>query len=493
LSLSAGTGLRQRLIEDMTIRGFSQKTRSDYIRIIAGFTAYLLTLLRSLHVAISSRNLRELDCAGKPVSTFPHPANFLSAVHVSLSNTTGRDYMRDITRALGAGLLCAALCGTSASAQTPPPPLRIGVLTDEAGPYADPTGPGSILAAEMAVEDHGGMISGRKIEVVHADTRNKPDVAVAVARRWFDTEGVQAIIDLPVTPVAYAVQELAKQSNRTVMITASAASEFTSKNCSPVSTHWADDTHALAAGTAKALMATGASSWYFVTVDIAFGAALQRDATEVIEASGGKVLGSVRHPVGTADFSSLLLQAQQSGAKEIGLMSVGNDLVNAVKQAGEFGVGHDGKQSLAGFLVYINDIHALGLDVAQGFTVTTGFYWDQSNEARVFAKRFFAKHKAMPSKDQATIYAAVRHYLKAVEAAGTDEAVAVNKEMRTLPLDYFGKPAKVRSDGRVLYDLGLYRVKKPSESKYPWDYYELVRQIPQNEAFLPVNKQLCGE
>jgi branched-chain amino acid transport system substrate-binding protein len=402
--------------------------------------------------------------------------------------------MMDIGRALAAaGLFYAALYSTSTAAQTSPPPLKIGVLTDETGPYKDPTGPGSILAAQMAVEDQGGMVDGRKVEIVHADTQNKPDVAVAIARRWFDVEGVQAIVDLPVTPVAYAVQTLAKQSNRTVIITASATSEFTSKNCSPESTHWADDTHALAAGTAKALAATGASTWYFITVDIAFGAALQRDAAQVIEANGGKVLGSLRHPVGTTDFSSFVLQAQGSGAKEIGLISVGNDLVNAIKQAGEFGVGRDGTQSLAGFLVYINDIHSLGLEVAQGLTVTTGFYWDQNDEARAFAKRFYATQKAMPSKNQATIYAAVRHYLKAVGAAKTEEAVAVNKAMRSIPVDYFGKPASVRSDGRVLYDLALYRVKKPSESKYPWDYYELVRAIPQDEAFLPLNKQACGE
>lgn len=393
-------------------------------------------------------------------------------------------------RIFAAGLFCAFAYAAAAAEATAP--LRIGVLTDETGPYADPTGPGSILAAEMAVEDQGGMVNGRKVEILHADTRNKPDVAVSIARRWFDTEGVQAVVDLPVTPVAYAVQELAKQADRTVMITASASSEFTSKTCSPVSSHWADDTHALAAGTAKALMATGASSWYFITVDIAFGASLQRDATQVIEANGGKVEGSLRHPVGTADFSSLLLQAQESRAKEIGLISVGNDLVSAIKQATEFGIGRDGTQSLTGFLVYINDIHALGLEAARGFTVTTGFYWDQNDAARAFAKRFYARHKAMPSKDQASVYAAVRHYLKAVAAAGTDEAVAVNKAMRAMPVDYFGKPTSLRADGRLLYDLALYRVKKPAESKYPWDYYELVRTIPQGEAFLPLNAQACG-
>jgi len=370
--------------------------------------------------------------------------------------------------------------------------IRIGVLTDESGPYADASGPGAILAAQMAVDDIGGKVRGHTIEIVHADTQNKPDVAASIARRWFDTQGVSAIVDLPVTPVALAVQEIARQKNKSVMITASAASEFTSKACSPVSTHWADDTHALAAGTARALSAEGAKSWFFITVDIAFGAALQRDATQVIAASGGSVVGSVRHPVAASDFSSLLLQAQSSGAKIIGLASVGGDLVNIVKTAGEFGIGRGGNQSLAGFLVYINDIHALGLDVANGLTVTSGFYWDQSEPARNFAKRFYEKQHAMPSKDQAEVYTAVKHFLRAIETAGTDEAVAVNKTMRTMPIDYFGRNATIRSDGRVLYDLTLYRVKKSAESKYPWDYYEALRVIPSSEAFLPINHEACG-
>ncbi|MDE2364128.1 MAG: ABC transporter substrate-binding protein [Hyphomicrobiales bacterium] len=385
--------------------------------------------------------------------------------------------------------LGALLAAAPALAQTAP--LKIGVLTDESGPYADSAGPGSILAAEMAVADFGGTVKGRKIEIVDADTQNKPDVAAGIARRWFDTEGVSAVIDLPVTPIAAAVQQIAKEKNRTVMITASATSDFTSKWCSPVSTHWADDSHALAAGTASAIMAGGPKSWFFVTVDIAFGAALQRDAAEVIEKTGGKVLGTAKHPVNAPDFSSLLLQAQSSGAQEIGLASVGGDLVNEIKQAHEFGIGKDGKQSLIAFLVYIQDINALGLSTAQGLNVTSGFYWDQSDKARAFAKRFFEKRKMMPSKDHAEIYTAVLHYLQAVEKAGTDEAVAVGKAMRAAPVDYFGRPASVRSDGRVLYDLTLYKVKSPDRSKAPWDYYEKVRDIPATEAFLPTSPA-CG-
>lgn len=388
--------------------------------------------------------------------------------------------------ALGALSLAGAASAQNAA------PLRIGVLTDESGPYADSSGPGSILAAEMAVADFGGAVKGRKVEIMHADTQNKPDVASSIARRWFDTEGVHAIVDLPVTPIAAAVQQLAKEKNRTVMITASATSDFTAKWCSPVSTHWADDSHALAAGTAKAISADGPKSWYFVTVDIAFGAALQRDATEVIEATGGKVLGVAKHPVNAPDFSSLLLQAQASGAQKVGLASVGGDLVNEIKQAHEFKIGLDGKQALIAFLVYIQDINALGLNTAQGLNVTSGFYWDQSDTSRAFAKRFFEKRKMMPSKNHAEIYTAVLHYLRAVDKAGTDEAVAVNKAMRAAPVDYFGKPATVRADGRVLYDLELYRVKKPEESKAPWDYYAPVRAIKAAEAFLPMSPA-CGQ
>jgi branched-chain amino acid transport system substrate-binding protein len=387
-----------------------------------------------------------------------------------------------------AGCLIAA---GEASAQFASDPIRIGVLTDESGPYADSAGPGAILAAKMAAEDFGGAVRGHRIEIVDADTQNKPDVAAAIARRWYDTEGVSAIVDLPVTPVALAVQDVARQKNRTVMITASAASEFTSRACSPVSTHWADDTHALAAGTAKALSAEGGKTWFFITVDIAFGKALQEAAAQVIEEAGGKVVGSVRHPVGAADYSSLILQAQASGADIIGLASVGGDLVNILKTANEFGVGHDGKQTLAGFLVYIDDVNALGLDVAKGLYVTTGFYWDQNETSRAFAKRFFAQRHAMPSKDQAEVYVAVKHYLEAMDAAGTDDAVVVNKAMRVAPVDYFGKKATIREDGRVLYDLTLYQVKAPADSKAPWDDYTPLRTIPADEAFLPLNQAAC--
>jgi branched-chain amino acid transport system substrate-binding protein len=316
-------------------------------------------------------------------------------------------------------------------------------------------------------------------------------VASATARRWFDTEGVGAVIDLPVTPIALAVQDLARQKDRTVMITASAASEFTSKFCSPVSSHWADDTHSLAAGTADAVMEGGGKSWFFITVDMAFGLALERDARLVIETNGGTVMGAARYPIGATDYSSLLLQAQSSGAQVVGLASVGNDLVNLLKQASEFGVGKDGSQTLAGFLVYIQDVQALGLAATQGLTFTAGYYWNQNDASRAFARRFFARQHMMPSKNHALIYTAVLQYLRGIDTAGTDEAVAVNLAMRGHKFDFFGREATIRGDGRVLYDESLWRVKTPLESTEPWDDYALVRTVPAATAFLPPSSA-CG-
>ena len=392
---------------------------------------------------------------------------------------------------LACALLLLAAPTLPARAQLPDT-IRIGVLTDESGPYADTGGPGSIAAARMAAADFGGTLDGHTIEIVHADTQNKPDVASTIARRWFDTEGVQAIVDLPVTPVALAVQQLAKEKNRTVMITAAAISEFTNKLCSPVSSHWADDTHALTTGTARALVEHGGKRWFFITVDMAFGAALQRDATAIITAGGGSVVGDAKHAIGATDYSSQLLQAQASGADVVAFASVGGDLVNLIKQAHEFGVGvpasgGDAKQRLAGFLIYISDIHAVGLAAAEGFNLTAGFYWDQSDESRAFAKRFMAQTGMMPGKDHAAIYTAVLHYLQAAKQAGTVEAVAVNRAMRAAPVDYFGHQSTLRSDGRLMDDVTLYRVKTPAESHAPWDYYAPVQTIKAADAFLPIN------
>lgn len=366
-------------------------------------------------------------------------------------------------------------------------PVRIGVLNDLSGPFQDIGGPGSSVAARMAIADFGGTVLGRPVEVLAGDMQNKPDVAAAIARRWFDTEGVDAITDLPVTPIAFAVQQVAKERQRTVMITAAATSDLTAKTCSPVSTHWAEDTHALTAGTARAVLAGGGTSWFFITVDHAFGHALQAEVEAVVRQQGGQVAGAVRHPIATSDFAGFLLQAQTSGAKVIGLCSVGLDLINAIKQASEFGLLRPGGPTIATFLTYISDIHSLGLPVTGGLQFAEAFYWDQDDKTRTWSSRFEAERRVKPTKNHAAIYACTLHYLKAMAQAGTSDAVAVNKAMRALPVDWFGKPASVRADGRVLFDLELYRVKRPDESRGPWDYYVPVRSIPAAEAFLPPN------
>lgn len=370
--------------------------------------------------------------------------------------------------------------------------VRIGVLTDETGPASDRTGPGSVTAARMAAEDFGGAVRGKPIEILHADTKNDPEVATATARRWFDEEKVGAVIDLPSTPVALAVQEVGRQKGRTVMITAAAASEFTSRFCSPVSTHWADDTHALAAGTARAVLAQGGDSWFFVTLDQPLGLALERDAADAVKAGSGKVLGAARHAAGATDETPLLREAQASGAKVVGLASLGADLATLLRQAKEAGMASNGGPALAALLVDIEDVHALGLEAAQGLQFTSGFYWDSDDASRAFAQRFFAREGAMPSRDHALVYTAVTQYLRAVDAVGTDEAVAVNRVMRDRPFTFFAKPASIRADGRVLYDETLFRVKAPGESHAPWDYYAPVRTTPAADAFLPPSREGCG-
>lgn len=364
--------------------------------------------------------------------------------------------------------------------------LTIGVLTDAAGPYADSGGPGNLESARMAAQDFGGTVLGRPIEVIMGDTQNKPDVASAVARKWYD-QGVAAITDLPVTPVALAVQNVAKEKQRTVMITASAISEFTSKFCTPVSTHWADDTHAMTTGTAKQVVQKGGRSWFFITVDFLFGHQLQAQAAQVIEANGGKVLGAAPFAIGNTDFSSQLVQAASSGADVVGLAAVGNDLDNAIKQAGEFGLTRGGKQRLAGFLVYITDIHALGREATQGFAFSSSFYWDQNDTARAFAQRFYKARNAMPTRNQAMNYVAVRHFLRSAAQAHSADPLAIARAMRTLPVDYMGHAASLREDGRALYDVTLYEVKRPGAGGGSWDLYAPLATLPAEQAFLPMN------
>lgn len=367
--------------------------------------------------------------------------------------------------------------------------VRVAVLTDENGPYTDSGGAGNITAARMAAQDFGGVVLGRKIEILHADTQNKPDVASSIARAWYDS-GVDAIIDLPVTPVAAAVQQVAREKGRTVMITAAAVSEFTSKNCAPISSHWADDTHALTSGVAKLMTGPTSRTWFFITVNFSFGEALQTMTAKAIEANGGKVIGDAKFPIASTEFSSQILAAQNSGAAIVGIAAVGGDQVNLIKQAAEFGLRKNGTQ-LAGYLVYITDIHALGLEVAQGLSFPASFYWDQNDQSRAFAKRFMSERKAVPTKNQAANYACTLHFLKAMAQAGTDDPIAVNKAMRAMPVVYFGRPATLRADGRLLYDVTLYRVKRPDESRGPWDYYTAVGTLSAADAFLPINPA-CG-
>ena len=401
--------------------------------------------------------------------------------------------MPSVTVARRAVLGGAAALPLFGRARAAAPAVRLGVLTDESGPYSDSGGAGSIVAARMAAQDFGGVVLGRPIEIVHADTQNKPDIAGTIARAWYD-DGVDAIIDLPVTPVAAVVQQIAREKRRIVMITAAAVSEFTSSpsvNCSPFSSHWADDTHALATGTGKVMTRDGEKDgdgprWFFITVDFSFGEALQAASTAVIVANGGRVLGQSKFPIGNTDFSSQILAAQSSGAAIIGLAAVGNDQVNLIKQAAEFGLTKTGAR-LGAFLVFITDIHALGLEVAQGLSFPASFYWDQNDEARAFAKRFQAERHAAPSKEQAAVYSASLHALKAMAQAGTTDALAVNQAMRALPVAFFGHPATMRQDGRVLYEMTLYRVKRPAESRGPWDYYTALGSVAAAEAFLPAN------
>jgi branched-chain amino acid transport system substrate-binding protein len=362
--------------------------------------------------------------------------------------------------------------------------IKIGVLGDESGPYSDLGGPGSVLAAQMAADDYGGRVLGKPIEIVSADMQNKPDIASSIARRWFDVEGVDAIADVPLTSVALAVQSVAREKKKILLITAAASADLTGKACSPYTVHWMDDTRALSVGTGRAVVAAGGKQWFFLTPDYAFGAAMERAASAAVVAAGGTVVGNAKFPLGTADYSSYLLAAGSSPATIFGLSTVGGDTVTAVKQAAEFGITQNDRKIVV-FLMFLPEVHAIGLASAHGLYITDGFYWDENDKARAWSKRFFERTRKMPSKSQANTYAAVTNYLKALDAAKTDDADAVSKQMKTTPADYFGKPAIIRQTGRVVYDLTVYEVKKPDESQYPWDYYKPVRKVSAEEAFGP--------
>ena len=391
-----------------------------------------------------------------------------------------------------AALAACALAGT-AQAQVSDGIVKIGVLSDMSGPYADIGGPGSVVAAKMAVEDYLKATGSKlKVEVISADHQNKPDVGSNIARQWYDTDKVDMITDVPTSSVGLAIAQITKEKNKVHVNTGSATADLTGKSCNSNVVHWLYDTWMLANGTGKAIVKNGGNSWFFLTADYAFGHALERDTEAVVTKNGGKVVGKVRTPFPTQDFSSFLLQAQSSKAKIIGLANAGADTVNSIKQAAEFGIVKGG-QNLAGMLVFLPDVHALGLDKAQGLLLTETFYWDLNDNTRAWSKRFAAAHGGkMPSSDHAGVYAGVLHYLKAVDAAKTDDGLKTVNKMKELPTDdvLFGK-GTVRADGRKIHPAYLFEVKKPSESKGPYDYYKLVATIPANEAFRPLSESDC--
>ncbi len=389
-----------------------------------------------------------------------------------------------------AALVLVAAAGVNA--QVSDNVVKIGVLNDQSGTYSDLAGPGSVEAVKMAVEDFGGKVLGKPIEITFADHQNKPDIGANIANKWIDVDQVDMIIDLPTTSVCLAVQEICKNKNRINIISTGASVILTNKNCSPTGVHYTYDNYALAKGTGLALVKDGGDSWFFLTADYAFGHDLEKTTSEAVTKAGGKILGAVRHPFPNNDFSSFLLQAQASKAKVIGLANAGGDTVNAIKQSAEFGITQAG-QRLAGLLVFISDVHSLGLKTAQGLVVTTGFYWDYNDETRAWSQRWSARmNSRMPTMSQAGCYSAAMHYLKAIEAAGTDEAKAVMAKMREIPVnDFFAKNGRIREDGRMVHDMYLAQVKKPEESKYPWDYYKILRVIPGEEAYKPLAESDC--
>jgi branched-chain amino acid transport system substrate-binding protein len=386
-------------------------------------------------------------------------------------------------------LTAAALVVSSgiARAQISDDVVKIGVLTDLSGPAATATGPGSVTAAQMAVEDFGGKVLGKPIQVISADHQIKPDVAAGIAREWYDRDQVDLIVDVPVSAVGLAVQNVANDRKKLFITHSTGTADFHGKFCTPYAIQWVFDTHALAVGTAQEVVKHGGDSWFFLTADYAFGHSLERDASAVIRQNGGTVVGSVAHPYATPDLSSFILQAQASKAKIIGIASGPPDNVNAIKLGGEFGI-FKGGQRMAGLLVLITDVNALGLKAAQGLLLTTSFYWDMDDATREWSKRFFAKINHMPTMWQAGVYSSVIHYLKAIQAAGTDAPLKVAEKMREMPVeDFFSRHGGLRQDNLMVHDLILVQVKSPEESKYPWDYYKIVTHIPGEQAFGPPN------
>jgi branched-chain amino acid transport system substrate-binding protein len=387
---------------------------------------------------------------------------------------------------LGAALIFAA---SPSLAQTA---IKIGVLNDRSGTYADLSGEGSVIATKMAIEDFGAAAKGITVEVVSADHQNKPDVASNIARQWYDQDGVDVIVDVPTSSAALAVAEVTKEKGKVFLVSGAASTDLTGKACAPGTVHWTYDTYALAKGTGKAMVDAGHKSWFFLTADYAFGHSLEENTSKVVTEAGGTVLGSVRHPFPGTDFSSFLLQAQASGANVIGLANAGGDTVNSIKQAAEFGITQAG-QSLAGLLIFITDVHALGLETAQGLVLTEAFYWDLNDDTRAWSKRFADQNGGkMPTMVHAGVYSSVLHYLKAIEASGGKDTAALVGWMKQNPSEdtVMGK-GTVREDGRHMHDMYLFEVKKPAESTGPWDYYKLIATIPAEEAFRPLADGGC--
>ena len=371
--------------------------------------------------------------------------------------------------------------------------VKIGVLTDMSGVYADYGGPGAVMAAKMAVEDFGGKMFGKPIEVLSADHQNKPDIAKNVTLQWFDRDKVDMTVENLNSGVALAVTALGKEKNKITIVNGAASARLTNDSCAPAtSIHYLMDTIALGNVVGKAIVKDGGDSWFFLTADYAFGHSLEKDTGEVVKAAGGKVVGAVRHPLSTGDFSSFLLQAQSSGAKIVGLANAGGDTVSSIKAAAEFGLTK--KQNLAALLMLITDVHAVGLGTAQGLYLTEGWYWDANAETRAWAKKYEERMKKKPNSNQASVYSATLHYLNAVKAAGTDDTAAVMKKMHDTPInDMFAKGGKIRDDGRMIHDMYLYQVKTPAESKAPWDYYKLKGTIKGEDAFQSLEKSQCPQ
>jgi branched-chain amino acid transport system substrate-binding protein len=395
--------------------------------------------------------------------------------------------------ALAAALACTAW--TQAQAQAPgisDDVVKIGLILDMSGLYSDITGTGLATAVKMAVEDFGGKVGGKPIEVLVADHQNKADIAANKAREWYDVEKVDAILDVAASAPALAVAAVANEKKRIAVFTSPGDSRLTNEACTPYTVHYAYDTYALANVTGAAVVKNGGDSWFFIAADYSFGAVLEKDTTDVVKAGGGRVLGSVKHPLSASDFSSQMLKAQASGARIIGLANAGGDTINSIKAAKEFGLTASGKQQLAGLLMFINDIHSLGLATTQGMLFTEGFYWDRNAETRAWSRRYFERMKRMPNMAQAGAYSATLHYLNAIKATGTDETGAVMAKMKATPInDMFAKNGVIREDGRMVHDMYLFQVKSPSESKAPWDYYALKATVPGDKAYMPLASSAC--